>query len=139
MIMGWSRYSRRLYLNLLDDIGMKLNEKMMFPLFFNYWQRVAIFYKKVGTLVLSKMNAVSWKIGVPNEMWFNLRKIAPIWSKLIFLSIVWRIVELALDMFFLSKFQWTEEDEIGGGQERTNLWVGIENFFSLEWMWFSNA
>ena len=117
-------------MNLLEDIGLKLNEKMMFLLFFECWWRVAIFSKKVETSVLSSKDEVKWEIKISDEISFVLSKILPAWSKLIFLSIEGRrILKLALGIVSSLKLQWTKEDALGDRWERTDLWVEVENFF----------
>ena len=50
-----------------------------------------------------------------------------------FLSIVWRIVELALGKVSSIKLQWNKEYALGDRWERTDLWVEVENFFLSDW------
>ena len=46
--------------------------------------------------------------------------------------IVWLILGIVSSL----KFQWNEQDALGGRWERTDLWVKVENFFLSNWCGF---
>ena len=121
-------------MNLLDSISMKLNEKVMFSLFFDCGWRVAIFSRKAETLVVTNRNEVAWKVEVPNEVQCSFSKMFLRQLKLVILSRLERTeFEWALEAISLVKSKWSEEDALVGKWERIDLQKLVGYFFLSNW------